>query len=96
METGLVRDALQTKECVYNILCNCGRLYVSETSRPLEVHIKGHKYNLTQGLLEKSKLVQHAYKEGHKICWKKAKVLWIEPNTTYSKYKESAHVSGSS
>jgi hypothetical protein len=37
--------------------------------------------------------VQHAYKEDHKICWKEAKVLQIEPNTTYRKYKESAHMS---
>jgi hypothetical protein len=33
----------------------------SETSRPLEAHIKQHKYYLTWGLLEKSKLAQHAY-----------------------------------
>jgi hypothetical protein len=64
-----------------------------ETSRPLEVRIKEHKYNLTQGLLEKSKLAQHAYKDGHKICWKEVKVLQIETNTTYRKYKESAHMS---
>jgi hypothetical protein len=53
----------------------------------MEVRIKEHKYNLTQGLLEKSKCAQHAYEEGHKICWKDAKVLQIEPNTTYRKYK---------
>jgi hypothetical protein len=47
---------------------------------------------LTKGLLEKSKLAQHAYEEGHKICWNKARVLQIEPNTTYRKYKESAHM----
>jgi hypothetical protein len=40
------------------------------------------KCNLRQGLLEKSKLAQHAYEEGHKICWKGAKVLQIEPKTT--------------
>jgi hypothetical protein len=42
---------------------------IGETSRPLEVHSKEHKYkyNLTQGLLEKSKLGQHAHEEGHKI-----------------------------
>jgi hypothetical protein len=66
---------------------------VTETSRPLEVCIKEHKYNLTQGLLEKSKLAQHAHEEGHRICWKEVKVLQIEPNTTYRKYKESAHMS---
>jgi hypothetical protein len=43
--------------------------------------------------LKKSKLVQHAYEEGHKICWNEVKVLQIEPNTTYRKYKESAHMS---
>jgi hypothetical protein len=59
--------------------------YIGETGRLLEVCIKEHKYNLTQGLLEKSKLAQHAHEEGHKICWNEAKVLHIEPNTTYRK-----------
>jgi hypothetical protein len=40
MKTGLVRDAQQTKQCVYNISRDCGRCYISETSRPLEVLIK--------------------------------------------------------
>jgi predicted GIY-YIG superfamily endonuclease len=93
MKTGPVRDAQQTKHCVYSIPCDCGRCYIGETSRPLEVRIKGHKYNLTQGLLEKSKLAQHTYELGHQICWKEAKVLQIEPSTTYRKYKESADVS---
>jgi hypothetical protein len=77
---------------MYSIPCDCGRSYNSETSRPLEVRIKEHKYVLTQGLLEKSKLVEHSYEEGHKICWKEEKVLQIEPNTTYRNYKESAHM----
>jgi hypothetical protein len=33
------------------------------------------------------------HEEGHKICWNKARVLQIEPKTTYRKYKESAHMS---
>jgi hypothetical protein len=37
--------------------------------------------------------MKHVYEEGHKICWKEAKVLQIEPNTTYSKYKQPAHMS---
>jgi hypothetical protein len=53
---------------------------------------QGAQYNLTQGLLEKSKLAERAYKEEHKICWKEQKVFQIEPNTTYSKYRESAHI----
>jgi hypothetical protein len=33
------------------------------------------------------------YEEGPKICLNEAKVLQIEPNTTYRKYNESAHMS---
>jgi hypothetical protein len=64
-----------------NVKCERGRCYIGETSRPLEVCTKEHKYNLTQGLLEESKLALHAH-EGCKICWKEAKNLQIEPNTT--------------
>jgi hypothetical protein len=53
MKIGLVRDAQQTKQRVYSIPCSCARCYIGDTSRPLEVCIKEHKYNLTQGLLEK-------------------------------------------
>jgi hypothetical protein len=70
--------------------------YIGETSKPLEVCIKEQKYTLAQGLLEKSKLGQHAYEEGHKICWKEAKVLQMEQNTIYRKHKEFAHVPGRS
>jgi hypothetical protein len=58
-----------------------------------KLHIKEHQHNLTQSLLEKSKVAQHAYEGGHKIWWKEAKVLQTEPNTTYRKNKESAHMS---
>jgi hypothetical protein len=53
MKNGLVRDAQQMKQCVYNIPCDCCRCYIDETSRSSEVCIKEHKYNLTQVLLEK-------------------------------------------
>jgi hypothetical protein len=78
---------------VYSIPYHCGRCYIDETSIPLEVRIKEHKYNLTQGLPEKSKIAHHAYEEGHRIFWKEAKVFKIESNTTYRKYKEAAHMS---
>jgi hypothetical protein len=52
----------------------CGRSYIGEKSR----HIKEHKQNSMQGLLEKSKLAQYSYKEGHKICWSGGKVLQTE------------------
>jgi predicted GIY-YIG superfamily endonuclease len=81
MKTGQIRDAQQMEQCVYSIPCDCDRCYISVTCKRLEVHIKEHKYNLTQGFLEKSKLPKYAYEEGNKICWNESKVLQIEPNT---------------
>jgi hypothetical protein len=53
-KTGPVRDAQQTKQCVYSIPCDCSRCYsyIGETNKLLEVRIKEHRYNVTQGLLE--------------------------------------------
>jgi hypothetical protein len=43
----------------------------SAASRPAEARIKEHKYNLTQGLLEKSKLANMHIKKATKYVRKK-------------------------
>jgi hypothetical protein len=55
------------------------------------VQLCEHRHNLREGLLEKSKLAQHAYEEGHKVGWDKARILDIESHNKYRKYKETAH-----
>jgi hypothetical protein len=47
----------------------------------------------SNAFFKKSKLAQHPYEEGHRTCWQEAKVLQIEPNTTYRKHKEPADMS---
>jgi hypothetical protein len=85
-------DPQLTAQCIYNIPCECGRSYVGETGRPLFVRIGEHKFNLKNCLLDKSKLAQHAFEEGHQISWNEAKILQIEVNSRQRKYKESAHM----
>jgi hypothetical protein len=51
-----------------------------------------HRHNLKEGLLERSKLALHAYEEGHRVAWDNPRILEIESNSRYSKYKESAHM----
>jgi hypothetical protein len=43
--------------------------------------------------MDVNKSNNQSYEEDHKICWKEKKVLQTEQNTTYRKYKESAHMS---
>jgi predicted GIY-YIG superfamily endonuclease len=72
---------LESGKCVYSIPCECGRSYIGETGRPLAVRLREHRHNLKQGLLDKSKLAQHAYEEGHKVGWDKARILDIESHS---------------
>jgi hypothetical protein len=92
MKTRPERDRQQTARCVYSIPCECGGSYIVETGRPLAVRLREHKHSLKEGLLEKSKLARHAYEEGHRVGWDEARILEIESNSRYRKYKESAHM----
>jgi hypothetical protein len=56
------------------------------------VRLREHIHNLQQGLLEKSKLAQLAYEEGHRVGCDETMFLEIESNSRHRKYKESAHV----
>jgi hypothetical protein len=51
--------------CVCKIPCECGRSYVGETGGLLTARFLEYRHSLREGLLEKSKLAQHFYEEGH-------------------------------
>jgi hypothetical protein len=54
----------------------------------LKFTLREHRHNLKEGLLEKSKLPQYTYEEGHRVDWDEARILEIESNSRYRKYKE--------
>jgi hypothetical protein len=56
------------------------------------VRLREHKHNFKEGLIEKSKLAQHAYEEDHKVMWDEARIFEVESKSRYRKYKESAHM----
>jgi hypothetical protein len=78
MKTRLERDPQQKTECFCSIPCKFGRSCLDETGRPLAVRLGEHMHSLKEGLIEKSKLVQHAYEEGHRVGWVEARILEIE------------------
>jgi hypothetical protein len=43
--------------------------WFGQGSRSGMVHWRNSRHNLKEGLLEKTKLAQHAYEEGHKVGW---------------------------
>jgi hypothetical protein len=90
MKTRLERDPQQMAQCIYSIPCEFGRRYIGETGRPLAMQLSQHWHK--GGLLENSKLAQYAYEEGHRVGCDEARILEIESNSRYRKYKESAHM----
>jgi predicted GIY-YIG superfamily endonuclease len=92
IKTRLERDPQQTAQCIYSIPCECGRSYIGETGKPLDVRLREHRHSLQQGLLEKSKLAQPTYEEDHRAGWDDDRILEIQSNSRYRKYKESAHM----
>jgi hypothetical protein len=92
MRTRPNSDPQQTAYCIYSVPCKCDRNYTGEMSRPLVVCIQEHRHNLKKGLLEKSKLAQHAFEEDHQVRWNKVKILQTEINSRCRKYKETAHM----
>jgi predicted GIY-YIG superfamily endonuclease len=67
MKTRPERDPQRTAQCICSIPCEYGRMYIGETGRPLAVRLREHRHNLKESLLEKSKLAQNAYEEGHNV-----------------------------
>jgi hypothetical protein len=63
------RDPQQTAQYIYSIPCECGRSYIGERGRPLILWLREHRYSVRVSLLEKPKLGQHAYEEGHRVGW---------------------------
>jgi hypothetical protein len=60
-----LRDLQQMAQYIYSIPYECGRSYIGKTGRPL-VCGSEYRHTLKEGLLEKLKLSQHAYEEGHR------------------------------
>jgi hypothetical protein len=61
--------------------------------REVQVRIKEHKYSPMQDLFQKLKLAQHAYEEGHSLCWNEDKAFQIGTNNVSRKHKEVTNMS---
>jgi hypothetical protein len=61
-------------------------------NRFLAVRLYDHRHSLKEGPVGKSELAQQAHEEGHMVGWDEARILEIESNSRYRKYKKLAHV----
>ena len=71
---------------------NVGNGYIGETCRPLQTRVNEHKWNTTNGEIDKSKIAEHSWKQKHRFQWGKASILSKEENLRIRKLKESAFI----
>ena len=85
-------ETQSTMNCIYKIPCECERVYIGETGRALQIRVNEHKNLAKKGLTEKSRIVEHAWNENHKIQWSNAKIVAKESNSIKRKLKEAAYI----
>ena len=57
----------------------CSKVYISQTGRTMEDHLKEHKRALTSGNTAQSGVAEHAVEQMHEINWKEAEVVDSHP-----------------
>ena len=80
------------KECIYQVLCECGESYIGETKRPLAVRLKEHRLSTQRGETARSGIADHVWSNQHRIKWSEAKVLHKETHWRKRKFLEAAFI----
>ena len=65
------------KNCVYSLLCSCGKIYKGETGHPLKVRLEEHRKAVVRDKIEKSDNADHIWKEkgNHLPLWEKIEII---------------------
>ena len=84
------------KNCVYSILCSCGKIYKGETGCPLKVRLEEHLKAVVRGEIEKLGMADHIWKEkrNHLPLWDEVEKIDREEHWRIRRLKELAHILG--
>jgi hypothetical protein len=65
---------LRTPE-VYRIPCECGKVYIEQTGRSVDIRIKEHQRHIRLDHPDKSAVAEHSIDQGHPIQFHDASIL---------------------
>ena len=102
METSTLRshlvrpkDAVEpTKQdgVVYRIPCECGKVYIGETGRPMQDTMKEHERDIRLALTQTSAVSEHANNTGHNPLWNEVKFIDRDPHWYTRRVKKAIHI----
>ena len=85
-------DPAKQDGVVYRIPCECGKVYIGETGRPMQDRIKEHDRDIRLARTETSAVSEHAHNTGHKPLWNEVKFIDRDPYYYTRKVKEAIHI----
>ena len=81
------------QDCVvYRIPCECGKVYIGETGRPMQDRIKEHDRDIRLARTETSAVSEHAHNTGHKPLWNEGKFIDRDPYYHTRRVEEAIHI----
>ena len=90
-----VKDPLPKEKLagvVYQIPCQCGKVYVGETQRHLETRGKEHRNACNKGDTGKSAIAEHQWDQQHQVNWEGTRVLDRASRPVQLRVKEALYI----
>ena len=85
-------DPAKQDDVVYRIPCECGKVYIGETGRPMQDRIKEHDRDIRLARTETSAVSEHAHNTGHMPLWNELKFIDRDPYYCRRRVKEAIHI----
>ena len=77
---------------VYRIPCDCGKVYIGETTQRLKTRLKEHRDTHNKGNTETSAVAEHACNTLHSIHWDETTIVGQARGTKELKIMEALHI----
>ncbi|XP_068760259.1 uncharacterized protein [Montipora capricornis] len=77
---------------VYMIPCECGKVYIDETGRPMQDRIKEHERDIRLARTQTSAVSEHANNTGHNPLGNEVKFIDLDPHWYTHMVKEVIHI----
>ena len=85
-------DPAKQDGVVYRIPCECGKVYIGETGRPMQERIKEHDRDIRLTRTVTSAVSEYAHNTGYKPLWNEVNFIDRNPYYYMCKVKEAIHV----
>ena len=85
-------DLAKQDGIAYKIPCECGKVYIGETGRPVQDRIKVHDRDIRLARTETSAVSEHAHNTGHKLLWNEVKFIDRDPYYYTGRVQDAIHI----